>query len=82
MSDRERGRLIVSVSGMRTWAAGLGGSKREVGSIRADRRGPLMEQPFLGDLRLIEDPSLSRGDKLRVIDRIIRSWGVDGRTPR
>lgn len=30
MSDRERGLLIVVVSGMRTWAAGVGGSKREV----------------------------------------------------
>jgi hypothetical protein len=32
MTQRDRGLLIVSVSGMRTWAAGLG-SSREVGSI-------------------------------------------------
>lgn len=30
MSERERGLLIVGVNGMRTWAAGLGGSKRGV----------------------------------------------------
>jgi hypothetical protein len=31
MTQRDRGLLIVSVSGMRTWAAGLG-SSREVSS--------------------------------------------------
>ena len=30
LSDRGRGLLIVSVSGMRSWAAGLSGSNREV----------------------------------------------------
>ncbi len=30
MLDRDRGLLIVSVSGMRSWATGLGGSNREV----------------------------------------------------
>jgi nuclear-control-of-ATPase protein 2 len=65
LSERERGLLIVSVSGMRTWAAGLGSTK----------------EPFLEDLRMIENPYLSRGDKLRVIERIWRCWGVDGRRP-
>ncbi|WWD21611.1 hypothetical protein CI109_106097 [Kwoniella shandongensis] len=64
MSDRDRGLLIVSVSGMRTWAAGLGGSSRDA---------------FLGDLRMVEDPGLTRGDKLRVVERIWRCWGVEGK---
>jgi hypothetical protein len=36
----------------------------------------------LDDLRLVEDPSLPREDKLHVVDRIWRSWGVDGKGPR
>ncbi|KAK8847520.1 hypothetical protein IAR55_005378 [Kwoniella newhampshirensis] len=64
MSDRDRGLLIVSVSGMRTWAAGLGGSSRD---------------SFLDDLRMVEDPGLTRGDKLRVVERIWRCWGVEGK---
>ncbi|RSH92300.1 Nuclear control of ATPase protein 2 [Saitozyma podzolica] len=63
MSDRDRGLLIVSVSGLRTWAGGLGGNR----------------DPFLGDLRMVEDPSMRRGDKLRVVERIWRCWGMDGR---
>lgn len=64
MSDRDRGLLIVSVTGMRTWAAGLGGTRRDA---------------FLGDLRMVEDPALKRVDKLRVVERIWRCFGVDGR---
>jgi hypothetical protein len=64
LPDRDRGLLIVSVTGMRTWAAGLGGSGREA---------------FLGDLRMVEDTRLSRGDKLRVVERIWRCFGTDGR---
>ncbi|WVR04733.1 hypothetical protein IAU60_001744 [Kwoniella sp. DSM 27419] len=64
MSDKDRGLLIVSVSGLRTWAAGLGGSGREA---------------FMDDLRMVEDPVLSRGDKLRVVERIWRCWGVEGK---
>jgi len=30
LSDRDRGLLIISVSGMRSWAAGLSGSSRGV----------------------------------------------------
>lgn len=64
MSDRDRGLLIVGVSGMRTWAAGLGGTRREA---------------FLEDLRMVEDPGLGRVDKLKVVDRMWRCWGIDGR---
>ncbi|WVQ83182.1 hypothetical protein IAT38_005321 [Cryptococcus sp. DSM 104549] len=64
MPDRDRGLLIVNVSGMRTWATGLAGSARG---------------EFMDDLRMVEDPALSRGDKLRVVERIWRCWGVDGR---
>ncbi|EIW71171.1 hypothetical protein TREMEDRAFT_27296 [Tremella mesenterica DSM 1558] len=64
MSDEAHGLLIVSVSGMRTWAAGLGGASREA---------------FLEDLRMVEDTELLRRDKLRVLDRIWRCWGIDGR---
>ncbi|KAL1407260.1 Nuclear control of ATPase protein 2 [Vanrija albida] len=64
MSDRDRGTLIVSVSGLRTWAAGITSTRRE---------------GFLDDLRMVEDPVLGRDDKLRVVERIYRCWGVDGR---
>ncbi|WVQ98162.1 hypothetical protein IAU59_005284 [Kwoniella sp. CBS 9459] len=64
MSDKDRGLLIVSVSGLRTWATGLGGDNRE---------------GFMDDLRLVEDPRLTRGDKLRVVERIWRSWGAEGK---
>lgn len=64
MSDKDRGLLIVGVSGMRSWAAGLSGAGRE---------------GFLDDLRLVEEPALSRGDKLRVVERIWRCWGVEGK---
>jgi hypothetical protein len=37
------------------------------------------KQGFLDDLRMVEDPVLSRGDKLRVLERIWRCWGIDGR---
>ena len=33
----------------------------------------------MSDLRMVEDPNLSRGDKLRVVERIWRCFGVDGR---
>ena len=64
MTDQDHGLLIVTVSGMRTWAAGLSGGGR---------------QGFLEDLRLLEDTGLQRRDKLRVVERIWRCWGVDGR---
>ncbi|ORY20910.1 ATP synthase regulation protein NCA2-domain-containing protein [Naematelia encephala] len=64
MSDRDRGLLIVGVSRMRTWAAGLGGGTKDA---------------FLDDLRMVEDPVLSRGDKLRVMERVWRCWGTTGR---
>lgn len=64
MTDKDRGLLIVGVSGMRTWAAGLSGGSRE---------------GFLDDLRLVEDPSMTRGDKLRVVERIWRCWGTTGK---
>jgi hypothetical protein len=64
MSNKDRGLLIVGVSSMRTWAAGLGGSNRE---------------GLLDDLRLVEEPGLGRVDKLRVIERIWRCWGTDGK---
>ncbi|WWD00724.1 hypothetical protein V866_007659 [Kwoniella sp. B9012] len=63
MSNRDRGLLIISVSNLRTFATGLPGSSRE---------------PFMEDLRMIENPSLKRGDKLRVVERIWRCWGVEG----
>jgi len=64
MSYKDRGLLIVGVSSMRTWAAGLSGGSRE---------------GFLDDLRLVEEPGLGRADKLRVIERIWRCWGTDGK---
>ncbi|OCF33869.1 hypothetical protein I316_04581 [Kwoniella heveanensis BCC8398] len=64
MSDKDRGLLIVSVSGLRTWATGLSGNNRE---------------GFMDDLRMVEDPRLTRGDKLRVVERIWRSWGAEGK---
>ncbi|KAJ9125559.1 hypothetical protein QFC22_000521 [Naganishia vaughanmartiniae] len=64
MSDRERGLLILSVGGMRAWAAGLRGQHKE---------------DFMDDLRLLESAKLGRKGKLRVVDRIWRGWGVDGR---
>lgn len=33
----------------------------------------------MDDLRLLENAKLGRKGKLRVIDRIWRGWGVDGR---
>lgn len=63
MNDRDRGMLIVDVSGLRVWAAGIKRSKREA---------------FLSDIRLFEDQNLDRDDKLRVVDRIWRCWGIDG----
>ena len=64
MTDKDRGLLIVGVSSLRSWANGLSGASKE---------------GFLDDLRLIEEPILSRGDKLRVVERIWRGWGVDGK---
>lgn len=64
MSTKDRGLLIVGVSSLRGWAAGLSGGSRE---------------GFLSDLRLVEEPGLGRGDKLRVVERIWRCWGVDGK---
>lgn len=64
MSDKNRGLIIVGVSGLRTWATGLSGGSRE---------------GFLNDLRMVEDPTMSRGDKLRVVERIWRCWGTDGK---
>ncbi|KAK4683942.1 nuclear control of ATPase protein 2, partial [Tremellales sp. Uapishka_1] len=63
MTDRDRGLLIVSVSGLRSWATGLGGSR----------------EAFLDDLRMVENPKLTRGDKLRVVERIWRCWGTEGK---
>jgi hypothetical protein len=31
MSDKDRGLIIVSVSGLRTWATGISSARREVG---------------------------------------------------
>jgi nuclear-control-of-ATPase protein 2 len=64
MSDRDRGLIIVSVSGLRTWAVGISSRRREA---------------FLDDLRMVEDPGLWRADKLRVVERMWRCWGMDGR---
>lgn len=64
LPDRDRGLLIVSVTGLRTWSAGLRSRKKD---------------GFLDDLRLIEDTKLTRGHKLRVVERIWRCWGYDGR---
>nr|ODN89520.1 hypothetical protein L203_02231 [Cryptococcus depauperatus CBS 7841] len=64
MSHCDRGLLIISVSSLRTWAVGLGSNSQEV---------------FMDDLRLVEDPSLARSDKLRAIERIWRCWGLDGK---
>ncbi|KIR60442.1 hypothetical protein I314_03737 [Cryptococcus bacillisporus CA1873] len=64
MTHRDRGLLIISVSNLRSWAVVLGASKREA---------------FLDDLRMVENPILKREDKLRVIERVWRCWGVDGR---
>jgi len=33
LSDTDRGLLILGVSGMRSWAAGLGGSSRAVSDV-------------------------------------------------
>ncbi|ORX33993.1 ATP synthase regulation protein NCA2-domain-containing protein [Kockovaella imperatae] len=63
MSVQDRGLLIVAVSGLRSWARGMGAT----------------QDAFLDDLRLVEDPQLSRGTKLRAVERIWRSWGHDGR---
>jgi len=41
MTQRDRGLLIVSVSGMRTWAAGLG-SSREVSLLQLTNEWKLM----------------------------------------
>jgi hypothetical protein len=38
-------------------------------------------QAFLDDLRMVENPALERRDKLQVVQRIWRCWGVDGRRP-
>ncbi|RSH79789.1 Nuclear control of ATPase protein 2 [Apiotrichum porosum] len=64
MSDKDRGLIIVSVSGLRTWATGISSARREA---------------FLDDLRMVEDPGLARDDKLRVVERMWRCWGMDGR---
>ncbi|WWC68050.1 uncharacterized protein I206_101969 [Kwoniella pini CBS 10737] len=64
MTNKDRGLVIISVSSLRTWATGLPGNSRE---------------SFMDDLRMIEDPSLRRGDKLRVVERIWRCWGVEGK---
>ncbi|KLT44268.1 NCA2-domain-containing protein [Cutaneotrichosporon oleaginosum] len=63
MSDKDRGLLIVTTSGLRVWAAGIGSGVREA---------------FLDDLRMFEDQTLTRGDKLLVVQRIWRCWGRDG----
>lgn len=42
-------------------------------------RSLLTAQNFLDDLRMVENPALSRGDKLHVIERMWRCWGLDGR---
>lgn len=63
MDDRDRGMLIVDVSGLRVWAAGMKRSRREA---------------FLSDLRMFENQKLDRDDKLRVVDRMWRCWGLDG----
>lgn len=81
MTQRDRGLLIVSVSGMRTWAAGLG-SSREVSCAKIRQNcSELTGQSFLDDLRMVENPTLGRRDKLQVVQRIWRCWGVDGRRP-
>ncbi|ODN79548.1 hypothetical protein L202_03503 [Cryptococcus amylolentus CBS 6039] len=64
MGPLGQGLLIVGVSNLRDWAKGMAGGKREA---------------FMDDLRMLENPSLGRGDKLRVVERIWRCWGVDGR---
>lgn len=64
MSDKDRGLLLLSVGRVRVWAAGLRGRSRE---------------DLLDDLRLLEDSTLSRSDKLFVVNRIWRGWGYDGR---
>ncbi|KAJ9116572.1 hypothetical protein QFC20_000504 [Naganishia adeliensis] len=64
MTDRDRGLLLLSVGGMRAWAAGLRGQHKE---------------DFMDDLRLLENAKLGRKGKLRVVDRIWRGWGVNGR---
>jgi nuclear-control-of-ATPase protein 2 len=64
LSNRDRGMIIVSVSGLRTWAVGMGSSTR---------------QNFLDDLRMVENPALARVDKLRVVERMWRCWGLDGK---
>ncbi|GMK59437.1 hypothetical protein CspeluHIS016_0800430 [Cutaneotrichosporon spelunceum] len=63
MSDKDRGLLIVTTSSLREWATGIGSAVRE---------------SFLDDLRMFEDQTLTRGDKLLVVGRIWRSWGRDG----
>jgi nuclear-control-of-ATPase protein 2 len=79
MSDTDRGLLILGVSSMRSWAAGLAGGNRGVSAGVMVYWAELTDQAFLDDLRMVEDPVLSRGDKLRVVERIWRCWGVDGR---
>ncbi|BEI84160.1 hypothetical protein CcaverHIS002_0407640 [Cutaneotrichosporon cavernicola] len=51
MSDKDRGLLIVTTSGLRVWATGIGSGVR---------------QAFLDDLRMFEDQTLTRADKLLV----------------
>lgn len=41
--------------------------------------GASKREAFLDDLRMVENPVLKREDKLRVIERVWRCWGVDGR---
>jgi nuclear-control-of-ATPase protein 2 len=83
MTDRDRGLLILSVGGMRAWAAGLRGRHKEVSPLGSSEMSRLLRsapaQDFMDDLRLLENAKLGRKGKLRVVDRIWRGWGVDGR---
>jgi nuclear-control-of-ATPase protein 2 len=77
------GVLISSVGGMRVWADGLRGERKEVSPLGSGEMSLLLKsapaQDFMDDLRLLENAKLGREGKLRVVDRMWRGWSIDGR---
>jgi len=64
LDAQTHGLLIVSLTYLRRFAeANL-------------RRGSQQREAFIGDLADLEDAKLSKEDKLRVVERMWRSWGM------
>ena len=63
MSDHATGMLLISVTRLRAYAEA---------NLPVNSR---LREGFLEDVGDLEDPGLGRGEKLRVLDRMWRSWG-------